>query len=200
MVGLEWPYRGTCHTFPFRIIPHCLSSKKKKKTARGECVRRGFNEGLSTILTCSSVWLWVCVGVRVWERDQGGSVWALARTSICTVCLYRRVNDCVYGKHTVNTRWPTHTWLWYVYTEWVRARLCAYACLCLSVRVCVSVYVHIISLTILLQYFYTSGRTVSCIIVSLNLEKSNVYLIVLFFVAEKTVQKMYNERYQTLIF
>lgn len=74
------------------------------------------------------------------------------------------------------------------------------ACLCLSVRVSVSVYVHIISLTILLQYFYTSGRTVSCIIVSLNLEKSNVYLIVLFFVAEKTVQKMYNERYQTLIF
>ena len=70
---------------------------------------------------------------------------------------------------------------------------------CASVRV--SVYVHIISLTILLQYFYTSGRTVSCIIVSLNLEKkSNVYLIVLFFVAEKTVQKMYNEHYQTLIF
>lgn len=81
---------------------------------------------------------------------------------------------------------------------------------CMHLRVCMSVsksvwvcvcvfkvYVHIISLTILLQYFYTSGRTVSCIIVSLNLEKSNVYLIVLFFVAEKTVQKMYNERYQT---
>lgn len=75
------------------------------------------------------------------------------------------------------------------------------ACLCPKrASVCVSVYVHIISLTILLQYFYTSGRTVSCIIVSLNLEKSNVYLIVLFFVAEKTVQKMYNEHYQTLIF
>lgn len=66
-------------------------------------------------------------------------------------------------------------------------RVCA--CLCLNVWACVLVYVHIISLTILLQYFYTSGRTVSCIIVSLNLEKSNVYLIVLFFVAEKTVQK-----------
>lgn len=77
-----------------------------------------------------------------------------------------------------------------------------YVCVCVSKRagVCVSVNVHIISLTILLQYFYTSGRTVSCIIVSLNLEKSNVYLIVLFFVAEKTVQKMYIEHYQTLIF
>lgn len=80
-------------------------------------------------------------------------------------------------------------------------RVCMSVSKSVGVCVCVfKVYVHIISLTILLQYFYTSGRTVSCIIVSLNLEKSNVYLIVLFFVAEKTVQKMYNERYQTLIF
>lgn len=77
----------------------------------------------------------------------------------------------------------------------VRVHVCVEACGCVF-----KVYVHIISLTNLLQYFYTSGRTVSCITVSLNLEKSNVYLIVLFFVAEKTVQKMYNKRYQTLIF
>lgn len=48
-----------------------------------------------------------CVGVRVCvcvRESSRGSVWAFARTSICTVCLYRRVNDCVrvweaYCKH-----------------------------------------------------------------------------------------------------
>lgn len=68
--------------------------------------------------------------------------------------------------------------------------VCARKCVCISKSAkVVSLYVHIISLTILFQYFYTSGRTVSCIIVSLNLGNSNVYLIVLFFIAEKTVQK-----------
>lgn len=106
----------------------------------------------------------------------------------------------MYGKHTVNTQRPARARATIVCMSVCIQYVCVCACLCRSVRVCVSVYVHIISLTILLQYFYTSGRTVSCIIVSLNLEKSNVYLIVLFFVAETTVQKMYNERYQTLIF
>lgn len=177
------------------ILNH--SSSSVCQMARGECVWRG------SMKACPQYWHVVvydfaCVGVQVCvcERKRSrGSVWALAHTSICTVCLYR----CVYGKHTVNTH----------------LRVCAtmacmsvciqYVCVCMSVSKCADVsfsilYVHIISLTILLQYFYTSGRTVSCIIVSLNLEKSNVYLIVLFFVAEKTVQKMYNERYQTLIF
>lgn len=66
----EWPYRGTCHTFPFWIIPHRLSAKKKKNGQRRMCMER-FNEGLSTILTCSSVWLcereWVCE--CVWEGE-----------------------------------------------------------------------------------------------------------------------------------
>ena len=88
----EWPYRGTCRTFPFWIIPHRLSAKNGQ---RRMCKER-FEEGLSTILTCSSVWLrvcgWVCECVRESSR---GSVWAFARTSICTVCLYRCVNDCV---------------------------------------------------------------------------------------------------------
>lgn len=117
-------------------------------------------------------------------------MWALARTSICTVCLFRRVN----GTESVNMQCSTCVCAAVVCMSVCIQYVCVCACVSMCVWVCVSVYVHIISLTILLQYFYTSGRTVSCIIVSLNLEKPNVYLIVLFFVAEKTVQQMYNER------
>jgi len=174
-MGLEWPYKGTCHTFPFWIIPHCLSAK----TAGGECVWRGL------LKACSQYWHvvvydWVCASV--WAIEIEGECVGVG-ASICTVCLYRSASDCVCMGSILSTR-----------IQYVHLR-----CVCVSGWVCVSVYVHIISLTILLQYFYTSGRTVSCIIVSLNLEKSNVYLIVLF-VAEKTVQRMYDERYQTLIF
>lgn len=149
---------------------------------------------------------WACECVCAWERVQGGVCGRLrAHRFVQCVCIDVWMTACVYGKHTVNMQRPTRVcarllyasqWVSVWVSEWVRA------CMSVSKRasVCVSVYVHIISLTILLQYFYTSGRTVSCIIVSLNLEKSNVYLIVLFFVAEKTVQKMYNEHYQTLIF
>lgn len=196
----EWPYRGTCHTFPFWIIPHRLSAKM----ARGECVWRG------SMKACPQYWHvvvyeweseWVCECVS--ERDQEGVCgrWRTHRFVQC-VCIDVWMTACVWEAYCKHSAWfecagdyGMHV---SVYT------VCACVCVCMSVSkragVCVSVNVHIISLTILLQYFYTSGRTVFCIIVSLNLEKSNVYLIVLFFVAEKTVQKMYNEHYQTLIF
>lgn len=191
----EWPYRVTCRTFPFWIIPHRLFAK----TASGECARRVSRKA------CPRYWHLVaygceCAGVRVWESSRG-TAWVFARVDLYSVfvkfCEWRG-----YGKRTIKHAVPdsdaraaiicikmcvlsvceggrtVHT-----------VRLCA--CLCLNVRVCVSASVHNISHTILLQYFYTSGRTVSCIIVSLNLGKKNpnVYLIVLFFVAEKTVQK-----------
>lgn len=185
------------------ILNHSLSSVCQNGRRR-MCMER-FNEGLSTILTCSSVWLRVSGCASVWERererDQEGVCghWRAHRFVQCVcidVWMTARVWEA-YCKHAApNSSACSAIVCISVCIQYV----CVCACLCLSVRVCVSVYVHIISLTILLQYFYTSGRTVSCIIVSLNLEKSNVYLIVLFFVAETTVQKMYNERYQTLIF
>lgn len=194
----EWPYRGTCRTFPFWIIPHRLSAK----TARGECAWRGLMKA------CPLYWHVVvydceCVRVCVRERVQEGVCRCLrAHQFVQCVCIDVWMTACVweaYCKHAAPDSSVRATIVCMtVCVLCARARV--YACLCLSVRVCVSVYVHIISLTILLQYFYTSGRTVSCIIVSLNLEKSNVYLIVLFFVAEKTVEKMYNKHYQTLIF
>lgn len=187
------------------ILNHSSSSVCQNGQRR-MCMER-FNEGLSTILTCSSVWLWVCgcASARERERVQEGVCgrWRAHRFVQC-VCIDVWMSACVweaYCKHTApDSSVRTTIVRMSVCIQYACVRACVCACLCLSVRVCVSVYVHIISLTILLQYFYTSGRTVSCIIVSLNLEKSNVYLIVLFFVAEKTVQKMYNERYQTLIF
>lgn len=115
----EWPYRGTCRPFPFWIIPHRLSAKNGQ---RRMCWER-FNEGSSTVLTCSRVWLWLRgrASVCVWERESpGGSAWAYARTSICTVCLYRRVNER--GRSSVNTHSPVC----------VCVGLCA--CLCQSVR------------------------------------------------------------------
>lgn len=139
---------------------------------------------------------WVSMQVCMCERDQEGvcGCWCAHQFVQC-VCIDVWMTICVwwtYCKHTARLKCAQD------YCMHVRVyTVCVCACLCQSVRVCVSVYVHIISLTILLQYFYTSGRTVSCIIVSLNLENSNVYVIVLFFVAEKTVQKMYNKRYQT---
>lgn len=176
------------------ILNHS-SSSVCQKTARGECVCRG------SMKACPQYWHVVvydfeCVCESVWETEfKRECVGVCAHIDLYSVCIDVWMTTCVweaYCKHAA----PDSS----VRATVVCMSVCVCACLCLSVRECVSVYIHIISLTILLQYFYTSGRTVSCIIVSLNLEKSNVYLIVLFFVAEKTVQKMYNEHYQTLIF
>lgn len=140
--------------------------------------KESFKEGLSTILTFSRVWMRVCgrAGVREFKRNCVGVCARRFVQRICKVlwmtawvwkayyktcsarlwcaCGHYMHKDvcikCVWGGRTVHT-----------------VRLCA--CLCLNVRACVSASVHNISHTILLQYFYTSGRTVSCIIVSLNL-------------------------------
>lgn len=104
------------------------------KTARGECVWRGLMKA------CPQYWHVVvcdceCVSVRVWERERSrGSVWALARTLICTVCLYRCVNDCVcvweaYCKHAaLHSSVRVTIVCMSVCIQYV----CVCACLCLS--------------------------------------------------------------------
>lgn len=172
------------------ILNH--SSSPVCQNGQRRMCKESFKEGLSTILTFSRVWMRVCGCERVQEELRGCCVdlysvfvkfceWVWkAYYKTCSARLWCACSHYMHKEVCIKCVWGGRT----VHT----VRLCA--CLCLNVRVCVSASVHNISHTILLQYFYTSGRTVSCIIVSLNLgKKNNVYLIVLFFVAEKTVQK-----------
>lgn len=185
----EWPYRVTCRTFPFWIIPHRLFAK----TASGVCARRVSRKA------CPRYWHLVAYGCEC--ESSKGTVWVFARVDLYSVfvkfCEWLRG----YGKRTIKHAVPDSdaraaiicikTSVLSVCEGVGRYIQCNCVHVCASTCACVSASVHNISHTILLQYFYTSGRTVSCIIVSLNLGKRNpnVYLIVLFFVAEKTVQK-----------
>lgn len=118
--------------------------------------------------------------VRVWESSRG-TAWVFARVDLYSVfvkfCEWLRG----YGKRTIKHAVPDSdaraaiicikTCVLSVCEGVGRYIQCDCVHVCLNVRVCVSASVHNISHTILLQYFYTSGRTVSCIIVSLNLGK-----------------------------
>lgn len=150
-------------------LHHSVLTLTTRRLTRGECVRRS---SLKVRLQYwhSGVWLYVCV-CMCGCVDGVVRMCVSAGTSICTGCLYRCVSRrgrvCREYTYVQNSTCVcVCVYLWY-------ACLCvqnAYACLC--VFTCASAfqyYVNIISLTILLQYFYTSGRTVSCIIVSLNL-------------------------------
>ena len=158
-VGLrtEWPYRGTCHTFPFWIIPHCVSAKK---TARGECVWRGSLKACPQYWhIVSGVWEWACVRVCVRDRErpretkrdqEGECVGVGAHTSICTVCLYRRVNDCVCvcGTDSVNMQCPTRVWARgccmpvSVYTVCVCEHVCVQVCVGVCFCICPYHFAH----------------------------------------------------------
>lgn len=165
------------------ILNHSSSSVCQNGQRR--MCTESFEEGLSTILTFSGVWLRVCgrASVRELKRDCVGVCARRFVQRVLKFCEWLRG----YGKHTI--KHPVPEWnarghymhkdvcikcVWggrTVHTVW----LCA--CLCLNMRVWVTASVHNISHTILLQYFYTSGRTVSCIIVSLNLETNPMFIL-----------------------
>lgn len=146
MLGLEWPYRGTCHTFPFWIIPHHLSAKNGQ---RRTCKER-FNEGLSTILTCSSVWLWACgcasACVRERERDQGG-VRGRRRTHqfVQCVCIDVWMTACVW-----------ETYFKHAAPDWRACVTIVCMCVCMSVSKCVGVCLKYMSISFLSQSCYST--------------------------------------------
>lgn len=78
-----------------------------------------------------------CVSVGVRGRSRG-SVWALARISICTACLYRCVNACVCKHiHAASVR----DYCMHVCVHTVCVCVCVHVCMCLRMRGCVCVSV-----------------------------------------------------------
>jgi len=132
------------------------SSSVCQNGQRRMCMER-FNEGLSTILTCSSVWLRVCGCVSVWERerDQEGVCghWRTHRFVQC-VCIDVWMTECVwdaYCKHTA-----PHSG---VRTTIVCMSVCIqYACMnvCMSVSKCAGWVFQYMSISFLSQSCYST--------------------------------------------
>lgn len=124
------------------ILNHSSSSvcqKKKKKNGRRRMYMEGFNEGLSTILTCSNVWLRVCVGVRVWERDQEGVCghWHAHRFVQC-VCIDVWMTARVWEAYCKHAAPDSSVRAAIVCMPVCVHSMCVHVCV-LSVRVCFSI-------------------------------------------------------------
>lgn len=99
---------------------------------RRMCMER-FNEGLFTILTCSSVWLsvWVCECER--ERDQGGVCgrWR-AHWFVQCVCIDVWMIVCVWEAYCKHAALLLSVRVTIVCMSVCIQYVCACACLCLS--------------------------------------------------------------------